>query len=55
MLRELECRVTVTRAQAAVQLPIDDESQIDLMLTDLVMLGMNGRTFGGERTPRGQA
>ncbi|MCW5737091.1 MAG: PAS domain S-box protein [Enhydrobacter sp.] len=47
MLRELKYRVVVAaNAQAALHVLIDDNRRIDLLLTDVVMPGMNGRELG---------
>jgi len=47
MLRGLNYRVIATaNAQAALRVLIDDQRRVDLMLTDVVMPGMNGRELG---------
>ncbi|CAN5209424.1 PAS domain-containing sensor histidine kinase [soil metagenome] len=47
MLRDLKYRVIVAaNAQAALHVLIDDDRRIDLLLTDVVMPGMNGRELG---------
>ncbi|WP_409334536.1 PAS domain S-box protein [Bradyrhizobium jicamae] len=47
LLRELNYRVlTAANAQTALTMLLQDRSHIDLVLTDVVMPGMNGREFG---------
>jgi CheY-like chemotaxis protein len=47
MLRDLNYRVIATaNAQAALHVLIDDQRRVDLMLTDVIMPGMNGRELG---------
>ncbi|HSI00539.1 MAG TPA: PAS domain S-box protein, partial [Reyranella sp.] len=47
MLRELNYRVIATpNAQAALHVLIDDQRRVDLLLTDVIMPGMNGRELG---------
>jgi len=47
LLRELNYRVlTASNAQTALTILLQDRPHIDLVLTDVVMPGMNGREFG---------
>jgi CheY-like chemotaxis protein len=47
MLRELKYRVIpANNAQAALHVLVDDTKRVDLLLTDVVMPGLNGRELG---------
>ncbi|MBP2433949.1 MULTISPECIES: response regulator [Bradyrhizobium] len=47
VLRDLNCRVvSASSAQAALTIMLQEEQQVDRLLTDVVMPGINGRELG---------
>jgi CheY-like chemotaxis protein len=47
MLRELKYRVIpADNAQAALRVLVDDSRRVDLLMTDVIMPGLNGRELG---------